>query len=542
MAGRDLACLKPSVSSLREQLARKTLRNVRLQGHTYVDLREDGKRYIFFCTLCLARCYSDAALFDHLRGNLHKERYATAKVTLIGPNPWPFNDGILFFHNSNDPYKDEPASGISRMRLLGAQENINDLAVVVHGNGSTTTGNGHGSKNIRFEGDCGSDDENMGRCESNYDMVIPGVISKEEVSDLKLRLMGYGRISVRFCESEASADVKKIWCEWLKRDDRVDNMLPISDFAIVTFVYDYDLGKQGLFEDIRSLLPPVEYSDNVEGCLKRKRKSFSDPEDISESESNQCDSSGEDSQASSTATSRMLLDRYDDQLLHSRIIASKKLRRELRRQQSLASERMCDICQHKMLPGKDVATLVNMKTGKLACSSRNVHGAFHVCHTSCLIHWILLCEFEILTNPPVSPSQMRRRSKREVKTKGNGLGKEPDAGKIRIKRNQKKKGSAKGTLCEQICSVFCPDCQGTGINVKGDDLENPAVPLSKMFKYKIKASDARRAWMKCPEQLQNCSTGLAFPSQASDDVQEKVSPMKLLHFYRAEEDICLQSS
>ncbi|BBG99493.1 hypothetical protein Prudu_009204 [Prunus dulcis] len=28
-----------------------------------------------------------------------------------------------------------------------------------------------------------------------------------------------------------------------------------------------------------------------------------------------------------------------------------------------------------------------------------------------------------------------------------------------------------------------------------------------MFKYKIKVSDARRAWMKSPEMLENCSTG-----------------------------------
>jgi len=37
-----------------------------------------------------------------------------------------------------------------------------------------------------------------------------------------------------------------------------------------------------------------------------------------------------------------------------------------------------------------------------------------------------------------------------------------------------------------------------------------------MFKYKIKVSDAHRAWMKCPEELENCSTGFAFSFQVDD--------------------------
>lgn len=90
-----------------------------------------------------------------------------------------------------------------------------------------------------------------------------------------------------------------------------------------------------------------------------------------------------------------------------------------------------------------------------------------------------------------------------------------------------------------------------------------------MFKYKIKVSDARKAWMKNPEALQNCSTGFYFPSRSEEkfqvlkllsifyflalfllpkassffsllksisscNFQEKVSPLKLLHFYSAE--------
>ncbi|GAB2274801.1 hypothetical protein Dimus_009576 [Dionaea muscipula] len=533
MAGRELGFPKPSSSSLREQLARKTLRNVRLQGHTYVDLREDGKRYIFFCTLCLARCYSDAVLFDHLRGNLHKERYEAAKVTLIRPNPWPFDDGVLFFCNL-----DELASKDGNVNWNGGGQNTDNLAIVVHGKGSRAFTNGHAcGDSFSEEPAIGSNGDDMGCYDGRYNLVIPGVIGREQVSDLRVRLTGYGRISALFDEKDGvSTGIRKIWCEWLGEGfcrDEVNNMMPAvaSDFGFVTFVYYYDLGKQGLFEDIRSLLPPAENIEINRGRSKRKRKSFSDPEDVSNSLCNQCDSSTEDSLASSTETSRLLLGHLDDQLLQSRIISSKTLRRELRRQQRLASERMCDICQHKMLPGKDVATLVNMKTGRLACSSRNVHGAFHVYHTSCLIHWVLLCEVEMFGNPPAT-SKKRQRSRR--KTKGNERGKELDAGKVPLKRNLKKKDTNNVKLAENISSVFCPDCQGTGMIIEGEELENPTIPLSEMLKYKIKLSDARRAWMKCPEELENCSTGLAFTSLA-DDVQAKTSPMKLLHIYRSEE-------
>ena len=89
--------------------------------------------------------------------------------------------------------------------------------------------------------------------------------------------------------------------------------------------------------------------------------------------------------------------------------------------------------------------------------------AFHVSHTSCLIHWILLCEFEIITKDLVSP-KLRGRSKRNNAAKCNERGKD---------------GEAKATT-KQIDSVFCPECQGTGIIIEGDELERPDFPLSEV--------------------------------------------------------------
>lgn len=522
MAGRrELGFPKTSAFSLREQLARTTLSNVRAQGHTYVELREDGKRFIFFCTLCLAPCYSDSVLFDHLKGNLHTERLSAAKVTLLGPNPWPFNDGVLFFDNSSEKEKQTTVANDKLGRLLGYHNNDSSLAIVKYGEDMKVNGNEHsGLDEIHF--DCENGTQARHIYSESCDKVIAGVFLKDEIVDLRVRFIGLGQIAARMIQKdEGSIEISRIWCEWLGKKDLEDEgivEIPDHDFAIVTFVYNYDLGRKGLFDDVKLLLSssPAEDSENGEGTGRKRKKSFSDPEDVSESLSKQYDSCGEDSSASNSSTSRLLLDRCGYQLLHTRFISSKAARREMRRQQRIAAERMCDICQQKILPDKDVAALLNLKTGNLACSSRNLNGVFHVFHISCLIHWILLCEFELKTNRAVTP-KVRRRSRRK-----NGS-----------KRVQARK-DAEYIFTNQISSIFCPECQGTGVNIEGDELEKPTISLSQMFKYKIKVSDAHKAWMKNPEALQNCSTGFYFPSRSEEKFQEKLSPLKLLHFYSAE--------
>lgn len=86
--------------------------------------------------------------------------------------------------------------------------------------------------------------------------------------------------------------------------------------------------------------------------------------------------------------------------------------------------------------------------------------AFHVFHTSCLIHWIILCEFEIIINHLVRPN-IRRVVKRKVASDGDKMGKEKDIGK-------------------HIRTVFCPECQGTGMIIDGDGVEQPEFSLSQV--------------------------------------------------------------
>lgn len=506
MAGQELGPQRPTIPDLKEQLVIKTLKNVRQQGHPYVDIRKEGKRHIFFCVLCLSPLYGEAVLFDHLRGNSHKKKYEAAKLTLFGPNPWPFNDGLLFFHNTDEEEKDLVGSRDNRVNLSESEGNDKDLVVY---EGAAKDGS---EADYVYPSDFVPDwDDDV--------LVIPGVIGKEKICDLRVRLIGYGKISARYSVKDAAiCGVQRLWCEWLGNNDQVDaanNEIPLHDFAIVTFSYYYHLGKQGLADDLLALMPSEADTELDEGSGKRRRKSSSEPEDIGGSSGNQCDSSGDDSRSSSAPSPSLSVDRYDgmDQLLHSRMIMSKSIRKQLRRKKRYASQRLCDLCHTKMLPGKDVATLVNLKTGRLACSSRNVHGVFHVFHVSCLLHWILLCELEISQNKERDGNKPKRRN--------------------RPKGNQAGRGKRKLVRDSQINTLFCPECQGTGIQVNDDELEQPTVTLSQIFNFKIKSINARQAYMQCPEELQNCSTGFHFPP-LDEDVAETVSTLKLLRFYQAE--------
>ncbi|KAL6543368.1 hypothetical protein OROHE_010888 [Orobanche hederae] len=521
---RELGFPRKSIGNLKEQLVRTTLRNVRSQGHPYVDLREDGKKLIFFCTLCLAPCYGDSSLFDHLKGNLHSERLATAKLTLMKSNPWPFSDGVFFFHNElKEQHKSVPVPESDRHKLLDAHHvDVERLAIVSYKNNLRPNASTHVSQDIMDNADSDEipSDSDLEGDGTNHDLVIPAVIQKDEISNLVVKHVGVGRIGVRFFQKDGfSSEIRRIWCEWLGHNVFTNediNVVPEHEFAVVTFAYNYNLGRKGLLDGFRYLLPSSSHMEAEDSSSFRgkKRKSFSDPEDINEDSTDQGDSSLEESPSTGNSNLNLMLLGNDDQLVLSRFHSSKTMRKHLRDQQRIASERSCDICQQKMLPDKDVAALLNRRTGKLVCSSRNFTGAFHLFHISCLIHWILLCEVEIYAKRPVKP-EVRRKSRRNVKGKSRGNRKKPEV--------QEK----------QVHTVFCPECQGTGTKLDGEELEKPTVPLSEVFRYKIKLCDAHKAWMKSPEMLQNCSMGFNFPLQSDEPCQENVASLKLLHFYRA---------
>lgn len=74
-----------------------------------------------------------------------------------------------------------------------------------------------------------------------------------------------------------------------------------------------------------------------------------------------------------------------------------------------------------------------------------------------------------MTNQRVSPNQaaspkVKRRSRRK-----NG-----------VKRTEVVKDGDVNSSITQVHSVFCPECQGTGMNIQGEELEKPRIALSQV--------------------------------------------------------------
>ncbi|NP_001143149.1 uncharacterized protein [Zea mays] len=516
MVGKELVVQRNGPVDIREIAAKATLREVRQSGHTYVELRRVGKRVIFFCTICLTECFSDNVLFDHLKGNLHSRRYSEAKVTLFGPMPWPFNDGVLFFNNSRekDPLLLDSSSQSTRELALVPEPEVsgNDTEVTSRLRDGSTSSNGvkgarYGAKG-RANGRTAavSEDHMLSNHGTDGPVVIPGVLLKDVVSDLPVHLLGYGNISYRICEASKNCrKISKIWCAWVGQGSHgfeSCNTYEQSGFAIVNFSYTYDLGRKWSSEeqDLSVSAGSFFVIDDAGHRGKRMRKSFSDQEASSE-ESNGQNSSLQGSRQAIVTCSPV----GTSNDLQVGLLSSKAARRELRKQKRIAAEKVCDLCGRPMLSGKDVATLLNCNTGKLACSSRNSSGAYHLFHTSCLLHWTILCQYEMLND--------------EIARKGKS------------NRGRKAKNAPKRS---KITSIVCPECQGTGIHVNGDELEKPSISLSEMFRFKMKAIEAHKAWLKRPEVLENCSTGLHFPSEHVENPEEKVMPLKSLPFYAAD--------
>jgi hypothetical protein len=60
-------------------------------------------------------------------------------------------------------------------------------------------------------------------------------------------------------------------------------------------------------------------------------------------------------------------------------------RRGWKRKQAKIADRICFICHQKLLPGKDVAALVNVKSGQMVCGSRNRRGVLLMHYHSLLV-------------------------------------------------------------------------------------------------------------------------------------------------------------
>lgn len=376
--------------NLKEIMARTTLKDVHSKGHPYVEIREDGKRFIFFCTLCLAPCYSDSTLFDHLKGNIHSHRYATAQATLFGPLPWPFSDGVLLFHISPEE------SGQQNLLQLEPRRSTHQRASLQTCLSDSVSGE-QSDVNVDLRN---YEDQHLLDGHKQH-LLVPEVLINDEKSVLDANLIGFGQIGFRIDETDNK--ISRIWCEYLgnvNSDSDVIAKVPSSDFAMIIFSYKYELGRFNLVDGLDQL-GQLGYSIESDACGKGRKKPKLLTETGTLGDGSDCftdlSNSTKDAIISQDdGTNKSLVVHQSNKLVLLKSTSNKAIRKELRKQQRLAAERMCDICQQKMLPEKDVATLFNIRTGKLACSSRNTHGVrTRIFMFSFLVN-VLLCHSCIL--------------------------------------------------------------------------------------------------------------------------------------------------
>ncbi|KAL9382638.1 hypothetical protein Peur_025673 [Populus x canadensis] len=89
--------------------------------------------------------------------------------------------------------------------------------------------------------------------------------------------------------------------------------------------------------------------------------------------------------------------------------------------------------------------------------------------------------------------------------------------------HQEKDGTV-NTFSNPIVSVLCPECQGTGVNIEGDELEKTPASHSEVFQFQMNVCNGYKGWMKSPEILEKCSTGFDFPPESGEPVQARPLP------------------
>lgn len=297
----------------KENAARVVLQDAWQNGHRCVELRRDGRAIIFFCTLCSTRCYNDATLVDHLRGNQHARRLGNPSLSRIQP--------VII--------------GEEISEKLQAQICIKGIP-------------------------------------RNDGASIPkSVIPMETINVLpssSLEWIGSGAVFLSEVQSENSQQVKGIWCQWIGKtlapEMHVANpSKPVEDltYGVVIFPCSDAIGRRG---------------DWKPGCIVKKIDAVSQElMEIAKSgytkQNNQLLPLLKEG-----LFHRNNIVKEDDRIgfVFSKDLSEKALRKALKRRGLNLMERYCFICHQQMFPGTPVAALLNLKTSQMMCNSRNERG------------------------------------------------------------------------------------------------------------------------------------------------------------------------
>lgn len=138
---------------------------------------------------------------------------------------------MLFFHSSSPKEnKQLVSSNVDQNRFLDHNNGDgNELAIICHDNSSVTTvdeshsiGDHHSVGSHDTDNNGGSEDEGRNIDGVVYYLVVPGVLLGDDVSDIEVRLVGFGKIAACFFSKDGVFNgLCRIWCEWFGNDQNI---------------------------------------------------------------------------------------------------------------------------------------------------------------------------------------------------------------------------------------------------------------------------------------------------------------------------------
>ncbi|KAL3701040.1 hypothetical protein R1sor_019062 [Riccia sorocarpa] len=461
---------------MKEGAARAVLHEVWLRGHRCVELQRDGRRTIFVCTRCRTRCYSDGALIDHLRGNLH------ARVTAL------ISSSQNVTSSAERPLlKGEPKEQEDGVRSQG---NSSSDALVVVPQGPTPR---------------------------DTQILLADSPPTGETSKTPLQWIGSGELFFSTRSAGSAPFVEASWVCWRGKEKASPETESQSwrtggiVYAVVMFPYSDMIGRGGNWKPWFGNSHPSEAEDLM---LLEHSKSTDVISPVKLQPAQVASSDGRnDAPLTDSGQGVVQVDRVDQRTVFTCQDSLGSVRRRgWRRKKPKLLERLCFICHQRMNVGKDVAALLNLQTKQMVCGSRNKRGVFHVYHSSCLIDWISMYEVKIFSG---TLDHGIDRSRRLSKSRRAIIG-------------QLKKGSVQeGSSSVVEGNVFCPECQGTGLKVRGSQLERPRYRLSQVFDWVLELIQARKAWSENPKGQELSQSGLLF----CEELKGTVLSRGLVHYY-----------
>ncbi|BBM99137.1 hypothetical protein MPTK1_1g19050 [Marchantia polymorpha subsp. ruderalis] len=475
---------------MKEGAARAVLREAWLRGHRCVELQRDGRRTIFVCTRCGTRCYSDGALVDHLQGNLHARLSAQASAPQHAAILKTGSGERSILKRGKEQDDGEAGAGVAGQDFTSPE----GLAVVPH------------SLSPR-----------------DSQILLADASGAPEASKTPLQWIGSGELffSLRF--AGAAPLVEASWFCWRGKGKSTPEAGWQSGqaggivYAVVMFPYSDMIGRGGNWKpwfDMKQARSQPSETEDVMLLEKSSNDTLSSKTKLgckalaligakSTSSDNLSDSGKETSleveQQNSSAAAKD---------------STGRVVRRWKRKKPRLLERLCFICHQRMTAGKDVAALLNLQTKQMVCGSRNKRGVFHVYHSSCLIDWISICE---------------------VKTFSGALDHRIDRTRKLLKSRRAiiEQTLKRGTIQDDGSNpfvdgaVFCPECQGTGLKVRGAQLERPRYRLAQVFDWILELIQARKAWSENPRSEETSHSGLLF----RDELKGAVQSRGLVHYY-----------